>query len=161
MGEVARMGNARSVTLYRKQYHMKCNALLLFLFTGFAAGAQSVVVHKDPRLDVLVKRQGQINVAVKKASSTRAQGYRLLIVNTTNRQEAIDAKSKIYTLYPELKAYLSYQAPYYKLKAGNFKTRSEADAYRKPLHPQFAKGVFVINDIVELKAEKETVEIEE
>ncbi|TCZ68571.1 SPOR domain-containing protein [Flaviaesturariibacter aridisoli] len=141
---------------------MKYLALLLTLFTFSAASAQSsVVVHKDPRVDLLAKRQGQINVAVRKASSRTAQGFRLLIISTTDRQAAIDAKSKIYTLYPELKAYLSYQSPYYKLKAGNFKTRAEADSYRKSLNAQFPKGVFVINDVVELKAEKETVEIED
>ncbi|RYY64663.1 MAG: SPOR domain-containing protein [Chitinophagaceae bacterium] len=141
---------------------MKYLALLLTLFTFSAASAQpSVVVHKDPRVDLLAKRQSQINVAVRRASSHTAQGFRLLIISTTDRQAAINAKSKIYTLYPELKAYLSYQSPYYKLKAGNFKTRAEADSYRKSLNAQFPKGVFVINDVVELKAEKETVEIED
>ncbi|RYY38797.1 MAG: SPOR domain-containing protein [Chitinophagaceae bacterium] len=141
---------------------MKYLFLFAALFFTFAASAQgSVVVHKDPRVDLLAKRQSQINVAVRKASSRTAQGYRLLVVNTSNRQEAIDAKSKVYTLYPELKAYLSYQSPYYKLKAGNFKTRTEAETYRKSLNSHFTKGVFIINDVVELKAEKDTVEIED
>ncbi|WP_460572553.1 SPOR domain-containing protein [Flaviaesturariibacter terrae] len=141
---------------------MKYLPFLILLFAFSAASAQTgVVVHKDPRVDLLAKRQSQINVAVRKASSHTAQGFRLLIVSTTDRQEAINAKSKIYTLYPELKAYLSYQSPYYKLKAGNFKTRAEAENYRKSLNSQFAKGVYIINDVVELKAEKETVEIED
>jgi hypothetical protein len=140
---------------------MKTILTFLLLTFSYIASAQSVVVHKDPRVDLLAKRQSQINVAVRKASARTAQGYRLLVANTTNRQEAISAKSKIYTLYPELKAYLIYQAPYYKLKAGNFKTRAEAEPYRKTLSGQFPKGVFIINDVVELKAEKETVEIED
>ncbi|RYD86183.1 MAG: SPOR domain-containing protein [Sphingobacteriales bacterium] len=141
---------------------MKYLAFLLSLFISAAAMAQgSVVVHKDPRLDILVKRQSQINVAVRKASAHTAQGFRLLVVNTNKRQEAIDAKSKIYTLFPELKAYLAYQSPYYKLKAGNFKTRAEAEVYRKRMTGIFPKGVFVVPDVVELKAEKETVEIED
>ncbi|RYY89040.1 MAG: SPOR domain-containing protein [Chitinophagaceae bacterium] len=138
--------------------------LFLFAFVSYsltASAQDGVVVHKDPRLDLLAKRQSQINVAVRRASSRTAQGFRLLVVNTSNRQEAINAKSKIYTLYPELKAYLSYQSPYYKLKAGNFKTRAEAETYRKSLNSQFPKGVFIINDVVELKAETETVEIQD
>jgi hypothetical protein len=140
---------------------MKSFITSLFLVFSIAASAQSVVVHKDPRVDLLARRQSQINVAVRKASSRTAQGYRLLVINTNNRQEAINAKSTIYTLYPELKAYLIYQAPYYKLKAGNFKSRAEAEPYRKNLAGQFPKGVFIINDVVELRAEKETVEIED
>jgi len=140
---------------------MKQLFTLILLCITSAVSAQNVVVHKDPRVDLLAKRQSAINVAVRKATARTAPGFRLLIVNTNNRQEAIEAKSRVYTLYPELKAYLVYQAPYYKLKAGNFKTRAEAEPFRKALNDRFPKGVFLINDIVELKAEKDTVEIEE
>jgi hypothetical protein len=40
------------------------------------------------------------------------------------------------------------------LKAGNFKTRDEADKYRKQMTPLFPKGVFIINDTIEVKGEK-------
>jgi len=120
----------------------------------------SVIVHKDPRVDILVKKQSSINTAVKKASARSMRGYRLMVVNTNKRNEAIDAKTKIYTYFPELKAYLSYQSPYFKLKAGNFKTRDEAEKYRKMMTTMFPKGVFIINDIIEIKPEKEKEELE-
>lgn len=120
----------------------------------------SVIVHKDPRVDILIKKQSSINVAVKKASARSMRGYRLMVVNTNRRNEPIDAKTKIYTYFPELKAYLSYQSPYFKLKAGNFKTRDEADKYRKMMTTMFPKGVFIINDIIEIKPEKEKEEFE-
>lgn len=122
-------------------------------------GAETaVVVHKDPRLDMLVKKQSSINTAVKKSNARSAKGYRLLVINTNNREEAIAAKTKIYTFFPELKAYLQYQSPYFKLKAGNFKTRDEAERYRKNMTNMFPKGVFIVNDIVEVKPEKEETE---
>ncbi len=120
----------------------------------------AVIVHKDPRVDILVKKQASINTAVKKASARSMRGYRLMVVNTNKRNEAIDAKTKIYTYFPELKAYLSYQSPYFKLKAGNFKTRDEAEKYRKMMTTMFPKGVFIINDIIEIKPEKEIEEFE-
>ncbi len=61
----------------------------------------SVIVHKDPRVDILVKKQSSINTAVKKASARSMRGYRLMVVNTNKRNEAIDAKTKIYTYFPE------------------------------------------------------------
>jgi hypothetical protein len=120
----------------------------------------AVIVHKDPRIDILVKKQSSINTAVKKASARSMRGYRLMIINTNKRNEAIDAKTKIYTYFPELKAYLSYQSPYFKLKAGNFKTRDEAEKYRKIMTTMFPKGVFILNDIIEIKPEKEKEELE-
>ncbi len=103
----------------------------------------------------MIKKQESINTTTKKSSARTARGYRLLIVNTNKREEAIAAKTKVYTFFPELSAYLSYQSPYFKLKAGNFKTRDEAERYRKNMSSMFPKGVFIINDIVEVKGEKE------
>src|SRR5689334_3351838 len=101
----------------------------------------TVVVHKDPRVDQLVKKQAEVNLAIKKASARTAKGYRLLVINTNKRDEAIAAKTKIYTYFPELKAYLTYQSPYFKLKAGNFRTREEAEQYQKMLGAYFPRGV--------------------
>jgi hypothetical protein len=82
----------------------------------------------------------------------------LLVINTNKRNEAIDAKTKIYTYFPELKAYLIYQTPYFKLKAGNFRTRDEADRYRKNLNSVFPKGVYIINDTIEITPEKDNTD---
>ena len=134
--------------------------ILLILFTSITIGAlaqdtSSVVVHKDPRLDILLQKQGDINTAIKKANARTAKGFRLLVINTNKRDEAIAAKTKVYSNFPELKAYLVYQSPYFKLKAGNFKTREEAEQYRKSLDYYFPKGVFVIPDMIEVTPEKD------
>lgn len=121
----------------------------------------TVVVNKDPRIDLLIKKKAAINRATKKASARSGPGFRLLVMNTNSRDEAIAAKTKVYTHYPELKAYLQYQTPYFKLKAGNFKTREEAGKYRKLMASMFPKGIFIINDVIELKPEKEKEETEE
>jgi hypothetical protein len=136
---------------------------LALLQTGFSqdrvdTSLSSVVVKKDARVDVLVKKQAAVNASIKKASTRSGKGYRLLVVNTNKRDEAIDAKTKIYTHFPELKSYLTYQSPFFKVKAGNFKTREEAEKYRKTMSVYFPKGVFIINDTIEIKPEKDKEE---
>jgi hypothetical protein len=128
---------------------------VLFLHRGLAQDTSSVTVHKDPRIDQLIALQSSINTATKKAMPRIMHGYRLMVANTNSRDEAIAAKTKLYTYFPELKAYLLYQAPFFKLKAGNFKTKEEAVKYQKLMTSFFPKGVFVINDTVELKPEKD------
>jgi hypothetical protein len=130
-------------------------SLILLATVAFAQDSSSVVVHKDPRLDVLLKKQGEVNAAIKKANARTARGYRLLVINTNKRDEAIAAKTKVYTAFPELKTYLVYQSPYFKLKVGNFKTREEAVQYQKSLGFYFPKGVFVLSDTIEMTPEKE------
>ena len=113
----------------------------------------SVVVHKDPRLDLLVKKQIQINEETSRDARRIGKGFRLLVINTNKREDAITAKSTVYTYFPELKSYLIYQSPYFKLKVGNFKERKDAEDYQKKLQKHFPKGVFIMNDIIEVKLE--------
>lgn len=112
---------------------------------------QTVSIQKDPRLDLLIKKQIQINEESSRNARRQEKGFRLLVISTTLREEAITAKTKVYTAFPELKAYLYHQTPYYKVKVGNFKERKDADTYQKRLELLFPKGVFVINDIIEVK----------
>jgi hypothetical protein len=115
--------------------------------------SNSVVVHKDARIDLLVNKQAQINEITSRESRKSGKGFRLLIIRTNNRDEAIAAKTKVYTYFPELKAYLWHQSPYYNVKAGNFRDRKDAEAYQKKMNIYFPKGVFIMNDIVEIKVD--------
>jgi len=125
-----------------------------FTQDSISSDSNSVVVHKDPRIDLLINKQSQINEETSRDSRKTGKGYRLMIISTNKRDEAIAAKTKIYTYFPELKAYLWHQSPYYKVKAGNFKDRKEAEAYQQKMNAYFPKGVFIMNDIVELKLDK-------
>ncbi|MFT3676969.1 MAG: SPOR domain-containing protein [Chitinophagaceae bacterium] len=114
---------------------------------------QSVLVHKDPRIDLLVAKQAQINEETSRDARRTVKGFRLMIISTNSRDEALAAKTKVYTYFPELKAYLWHQSPFYKLKAGNFKDRKEAEQYQKRLNDYFPKGVYIMNDMVELSGD--------
>ena len=137
--------------------------LLTALFLGFNSFAQdqatpdtmALVVHKDARMEALSRKQAAVNAAARRAAARTMKGYRLLVINTSKRNEAIDAKTKVYTYFPDLKAYLVYQTPYFKLKAGNFKTREEAESYKNSMSAIFPKGVFIVHDTIEVKPEKE------
>lgn len=113
----------------------------------------SVIVHKDPRVDLLVKKQASINTISKKSYGHTMRGFRLLVLKTNKRDEAIEAKTKVYTTFPDQKAYLVYQAPFFRVKVGNFKTRDEAEKYQNQMNTLFPKGVFIMNDIIEVKPE--------
>lgn len=144
--------------LKMSSHNMKYFFLLSFILIASIVKAQdtaSVVIHKDSRVDELLKKQGEANAAIKKANARTARGYRLLVINTNKRDDAIAAKTKVYTNFPELKTYLVYQSPFFKLKVGNFRTREEAQQYQKSLSFYFPKGVFIVNDTIEVTPEKE------
>ena len=128
--------------------------IALSLKVSAQSDSTSVSVHKDPRIDMLVKKQMQINEETTRDARRSVPGYRIQVVNTNNRNEALAAKTKVYQLYPELKVYLLYQAPYFRLRVGNFKTRPEAEPYLKTMTKQFQGNVTVVRDTIEVKPEK-------
>jgi hypothetical protein len=111
----------------------------------------NVVVHKDPRIDLLVNKQIEINEITTRNSRRSGSGFRILIISTNNRNKVMEAKTKIYERFPELKAYLMYQPPFFKLKVGNFKDRSEAETYLYDLQKIFLSGVYIVPDVIEIK----------
>jgi len=133
--------------------------LLVAIIGCFSLGAfaqadstSSIVIHKDPRIDLLVKKQAQINEETTREARRSVPGFRIQVINTSDRNAAINAKTKVYQLYPELKAYLLYQSPYFRLRVGNFKDKEDADDYIKALSKQFG-NVYLVRDIVEIKTE--------
>jgi hypothetical protein len=127
-------------------------ALLAGAPQGWAqADSGSVVVAKDPRIDQLVARQIEINEETTRDSRRIMPGFRIQVINSTDRNKVFAAKAKMYQEFPDLKLYLMYQAPNYKLKAGNFKTQEEAEDYVKQLSRIFPTGLYVIRDTIEGK----------
>jgi len=143
------------------KFHRKIKALCVLiaaLFVSMTMRAQtdsgSIVVQKDARIDMLVKKQIQINEETTRDSRRNIPGYRIQVINSSDRNKVFAAKTKIYQEYPELKPYLIYQAPNYKLKVGNFKTPEEADSYLKLLSKLYPSGVYLVHDIIEVKLDK-------
>ncbi|MEJ8818255.1 SPOR domain-containing protein [Lacibacter sp. H407] len=89
-------------------------------------------------------------VKKKTVTTKTVSGYQLQVLNTTDRTEAINAKSLLLSTYPQQKTFLMYQSPYYKIRFGNFLTKSEAVSYQKKVKADFA-NVFVIPAKFEIK----------
>jgi hypothetical protein len=137
---------------------MKLIGGILILLISMSATAQtdtgSVVVHKDPRIELLVKKQIEINEFTTRNARRSAPGYRIQVVSTNDRNKAFTAKSTIYQQFPELKAYLLYQSPFYKLKVGNFLKREDAEEYITAIKQYFPSGVYIVRDVIEVNPEK-------
>src|ERR1044072_6440827 len=148
---------------FKNIFQMKyliCCTLLILSHTLFAQtqttspDSSSVTVHKDPRIDMLIKKQIQINELTTRDARRDVQGYRILVISTNDRNKANSAKTKIYQEFPELNAYLMWQSPNMKLKVGDFKSREEAEPYLSAIQRFFPNGVYIIRDIIEVNPDK-------
>jgi len=113
-----------------------------------------IVVYKDARIDQLVHKQMEINEETTRDSRRSMPGFRIQVISATDRNKVFAAKTKVYQQFPDLKPYVLYQPPYYKLRVGNFKTQAEAEEFEKQLSSLFPSGLYVIRDTIEVTPER-------
>jgi hypothetical protein len=127
----------------------------LVLFISFAAicsaqTADTILVHKDPRVDILAEKQIAINKVTSKMSSNGLfRGYRLQVLNTRSRDDAFKTKAMLLENFPDEKVYVLYQSPYFKVRIGNFITRDDAEDFKTQLSNYYKQPVYVIDDLIE------------
>lgn len=76
------------------------------------------------------------------------QGYRVQVLATTSYDEVNTVKSTIEGQIPGEWFYVVYDAPTYKLRAGNFQERYEADRFAKLLAEKGYKDAWVVPERV-------------
>ncbi|PSL49864.1 sporulation related protein [Chitinophaga niastensis] len=111
----------------------------------------NVKVIKDSRVDVLIKKQTYINTLAIRNQS----GFRVQVISTNKRGDANEAKARVMQLYGDYRTYLDFQAPYFKVRVGDFKSREEATELRDKLSNLFSGGVFVVPAIINVSPDKE------
>jgi hypothetical protein len=114
--------------------------LILFSFSKFSFSQSidslqqnKVVVFKDYRLNILQRKEAEINNEVLKKTVYTTNGYRLMVLNTSDKNYAFKVRAELLQKFPEQKPYMWYSNPYIRIKFGNFKTKEEADVYKKQI----------------------------
>jgi hypothetical protein len=136
--------------------------LILFYFSCASAN-DSIIVRKDPRLDILTVKQANINrISSRLTSDGRFKGYRLQVLSTRNREEAFQLKAELFQRFPDQKAYTLYQSPYFKVRFGNYLERAEAERNKKILSQLYPNSIYVVPDLIDYKLkEGEDIFLEE
>jgi hypothetical protein len=91
--------------------------------SGFNSGDLTLI--QDARLDTLISRHIESN-----RLAGGIEGYRIQVFRRggqTAREEADRVMARVLNQFPEIKAYLTFQAPnFYLIRLGDFRTRIEA-----------------------------------
>jgi hypothetical protein len=102
-------------------------------------------IYVNKRLDAVLDTVARQNRAIRYIS-----GFRIQIYVGNVRQEADNAKSYVYQNFPDLNPYVSYAQPTYRVKAGDFMYRSDAEQYLEQIRARYASAV-ILADRVEIK----------
>lgn len=118
--------------------------------------ANKINVHQDYRLDILARKESEINTAILKAQARLGNGYRLMILNTYDRAYAMKIRGELLQKYPDQKTYMWFASPYIKIKFGNFKTKDEAEPYRKEISKMLnGATIYYLPETIEVKPDKD------
>jgi hypothetical protein len=109
---------------------------------SFAQTRGKVEVVKDARIDTFAARRVELNKAGS-AEALNINGYRVQIFTGENRKNAYDAQAKFQEEYPNIRTYIIYNEPNFKVRAGDFRTRLEAEKLQDDLKKWFT-GMFII-----------------
>jgi hypothetical protein len=128
--------------------------ILCTLFLGkISFAADTIIVHKDPRLDIFTEKQSTVNkLTSKMTTSGLYKGYRLQVLSTRSRDEAFKLKSKLLQWFPGQQTYVLYQSPYFKVRIGNYLRKSEAESFKNRLLPKLPQNVYIVDDVIEYTA---------
>ncbi|MBL7786805.1 MAG: hypothetical protein JNM36_12925 [Chitinophagales bacterium] len=83
----------------------------------------------------------------KSTKNKTTAGFRVQIIQDGNRDVVRNEKALLLQRYPDLKIYELYEAPYFKLRAGDFTNRLEAHCLYMQIKSQFTRA-FIVPDKV-------------
>ena len=136
------------------------NALFAQPVQEDSAVVAKVTINKDARLDILAKAQVDIASTNSKMAARFTKGYRLFVLKTDDRDYAMKVRAYLLQNFPEEKVIMSYQAPFIKMKFGDFVEKEEAERIKNHIIKGgvVKGGVYVVPDTIELKPDKEAKE---
>ena len=110
--------------------------------------------HYNPsvaRIDTLLERswaKGQSQERPVALATETAGGFRVQVLMTKDIDEARRTRTALQSAAPSDSAYVIYEPPYYKVRAGNFRTRSEAAELMEILQQRGFPDAWVVPDEV-------------
>jgi len=121
----------------------------ILLFSAGSLKAQTrgkLEVIKDPRIDTLAARRLSGARGGGSASvSFSSYGYRVQIFTGSRRADAFNAQARFQQLYPNIRTYVTYVEPNFKVRVGDFRTRMEAAKMAAQLRSVFPV-VFIMSE---------------
>ena len=123
--------------------------LITTAFIGLQSEAQTQDSSRLGQL-IVISEEGidelRIRYMEKKKISNEFPGYRVQIYNG-RKDQLLSKKTEFLSAFPNVLTYTLYDAPEYKLQAGNFRTRLEAEKFLREVVSSYGSG-FVVRTLI-------------
>ena len=123
----------------------------LFILLPFLSVAQTDTTLSENVSIISINEKG-INALVRKYENilkarNGAEGWRVQLMFKAKKEEITQLKIAFIKLYPEIAVYLEYDAPYYRVRVGNCRTKLEAIKIQRQISKKFP-GAYPVPEII-------------
>ena len=113
-----------------------------------------ITINSDPKINALIGKP--LNGTNSGEISMKLRGYRIQAFSGNqpqSRAEAEAKKSDIKSLFPDISADVKYNAPFWRLRIGDFRTSEEATNFMKDLkrkYPSLGNEMNIVTDEIKV-----------
>ncbi len=116
------------------------------MFNGaYSSSAGQVYVNQNPDLQMIINNHISLNKNKYILKGWRVQIY--LGSGQNSKTKANSRKTNFLSRYPNVNAYMVYDSPYFKIHVGNFRTKFEAEAFKKKISNYFSNSWIIESEI--------------
>lgn len=118
----------------QKNQDSKKNNIFEVLSTPDSVTHATVRIHQDKRIETLLANK-------KFTNQTTTNGFRVQVfssnVQQTAKNKAFNIEKQIQEAFPDQTVYVNYTSPFWKVRVGDFKSKSEAQVFKSQLIDSF------------------------
>lgn len=126
---------------------LSCGPVIRCLAQENGKGKGNIQIIQDDKVDLLVSKHVQIN-----QNRNGIDGYRIQIFFDSGNNSKTKAQS-IYEgfkeKYPDVRAYLSFKSPNYKVRVGDYRSRLDAQRFLNEIIVEYPNA-WIIADLINL-----------
>lgn len=145
--------------LYQKGLIL-CSAICLLFVQAKGQESNNVIIQQNSLITLLQNFRAlhEINpttarlislgtkpVDKSKATRVKRKGFRVQIYAGSNRSEAYAMQARFKNQFSNMDTYISYSEPNYRVKVGDFRSRSQATEFMNSIRTQY-KSVFIFQE---------------
>ena len=111
----------------------------------------TVLIHQDKRIEALLLNKKSLTVS----------GFRVQVfssnIQRTAKNNAFGIEKQILEVFPNQAVYVNYTSPFWKVRVGDFKTKTEAQNFRNQLIeslPALKSEIYVVPEQINISASK-------
>ena len=137
---------------------------ILDALSRHGVGEGEVVVHQSAAIERMVgERMAGADVeTTDSVTYLKIQGYRTQVFSGNNQRaskdEAFSKEKEIKELFPDVPTYVSYNAPFWKLRVGDFRSHEEAYHMMRQLmaaFPKYGKEMYIVREEIKIPLNEE------